>query len=113
MTENPVNPEARFPGTTWVPWGVGRGPVGVDTTQTEFDTVGKTGGLKEVGLTASNNGPHAHPLTQDFKFAAGGTAATIGYIPGSTSYTTGTSGEGTPHNNLQPYQTCYFWKRTA
>lgn len=27
--------------------------------------------------------------------------------------TTGVSGSGTPHNNLQPYTTVYFWRRTA
>ena len=29
------------------------------------------------------------------------------------SYTTGETGESKPHNNLQPYITCYMWKRTA
>ena len=34
-------------GGGWVSWGAGRVPVGVDTTQTEFNTVGKTGGAKK------------------------------------------------------------------
>ena len=33
-------------GGTWVAWGTGRVPVGVDTSQTEFDTVEETGGIK-------------------------------------------------------------------
>lgn len=40
-----TNPSKWF-GGTWVSWGTGRVPVGVDTTQTEFNAVEKTGGSK-------------------------------------------------------------------
>ena len=40
-------------GGTWVAWGAGRVPVGVDTTDTDFDTVEETGGTKSVTLTAA------------------------------------------------------------
>jgi len=45
-------------GGTWVAWGSGRVPVGVDTTQTEFDTVEETGGTKFTSYTpaGSNTG---------------------------------------------------------
>ena len=38
----------------------GRVPVGQDTTQTEFDIVGETGGAKEVTLTTAQIPAHAH-----------------------------------------------------
>ena len=37
-------------GGTWVKWGAGRVPVGVDPSQTEFDTVEETGGEKNHTL---------------------------------------------------------------
>lgn len=73
MSVNNVNPGTYLTGTTWVAWGAGRVPVGVDTTQTEFDTVEETGGV--VANTAQN--------------------------------------ASQAHTNLQPYITCYMWKRTT
>ena len=43
LSVNNVNPSSVF-GGTWEAWGSGKVPVGVDTTQTEFNTVEKTGG---------------------------------------------------------------------
>ena len=113
MSVNSVNPGTLFTGTTWTQWAAGRVPVGVDTTQIEFDTVEETGGSKTQTLTTANIPSHTHGLTQDYRFAAGNTNATIGYTPGQISYSTGPAGDGTAHNNLQPYITCYMWKRTA
>ena len=50
MSVNPTNPWA-FPRTAWAEWGKGRVPVGVDTSQTEFNKAEKTGGTKTVTLT--------------------------------------------------------------
>lgn len=47
MSVNSTNPATLF-GGTWEPFGVGRTLVGVDTTQTEFNTVEKTGGHKNL-----------------------------------------------------------------
>lgn len=68
---------ATNPGTllgvgTWVAWGTGRMPVGVDPAQTEFSTVEKTGGAKthtilltEVPKHAHSGAPHTHPIDHD------------------------------------------------
>ena len=113
MSVNSTNPKNLF-GGTWVAWGTGRVPVGVDTSQEEFSTVEKTGGEKTHELTIAELAKHTHTyqraiynagtngfLSQDGKAGIGG------------SYTTGETGESKPHNNLQPYITCYMWKRTA
>lgn len=52
---SPTNPSAIF-GGTWVSWGSGRVPVGVNTEDTNFSTVEKTGGV------ASNNFAHTHTV---------------------------------------------------
>ena len=45
MSVNDTNP-ATFLGGTWVRWGQGRVPVGVDASDTDFNAPGKTGGEK-------------------------------------------------------------------
>jgi len=45
MSVNSTNPSVMF-GGTWESWGSGKVPVGVNTEETEFNTVEKTGGEK-------------------------------------------------------------------
>lgn len=45
LSVSSTNPGSVF-GGTWVSWGVGRVPIGVDTSDTDFNTVEKTGGAK-------------------------------------------------------------------
>lgn len=48
-----VNPGTLF-GGTWVAWGAGRVPVGVNSGDTSFNSVEKTGGSKTVNLAHSH-----------------------------------------------------------
>lgn len=179
MSVDPTNPSQIF-GGTWVSWGAGQVPVGVDSTQTEFSTVEKTGGAKTVDLSTANlpshthsfahthgtpstsissSGVHTHSTTAKTVYdvlLTDGTALKWGDATGSGSLggivspsrgskqlainipalsitssgahthtvpamttnsqstsTSGGTGSGTAHNNLQPYITCYMWKRTA
>lgn len=106
-------------GGTWVAWGAGRVPVGVDTGQTEFDTVEETGGAKTHTLTIGEMPSHNHTL--DIRYVEWKTGG--GQYPWLLSYdsisgfwqnrATSNTGGGGAHNNLQPYITCYMWKRTA
>lgn len=145
MSVNNTNPSAFF-GGTWVAWGSGRVPVGVDASDTNFSTVEKTGGAATVTLTtaqmpshshakgtlaADSGGAHKHNL--NFTKAAWGVDGVSNKVlADSTSYTaltnkttasggshghtvsgsTAAAGSGNAHSNLQPYITCYMWKRT-
>jgi len=92
----------------------GRVPVGVDSTQTEFDTLGETGGAKTHELTIAEMPAHNHGIRE----SAGGSTANYALADGATSspnidnsaiQNTGGGGE---HNNLQPYIAINFIIKT-
>lgn len=174
MSANNVNPGTLF-GGTWTSWGAGRVPVGVDTSDSDFNTVEKTGGASTHTLSSGEMPSHAHGLNSHthtipahshglnnhthsvpnhthtltetgssgiILLASDGTgvsvpqlssgtiktnssgACTTGAASGNTenssvltsgaaSGNTASTGSGSAHNNLQPYITCYMWKRTA
>lgn len=200
MSVNNISPQV-FLGGTWVPWGSGRVPVGVDSQDTNFDTVEETGGAKSESYTPSgtntgggvgnhkllvsempehthtftgtavtsgdNSVQHTHSTpnhTHDIKTASPNNTGSFSTSqvefgkPTGTTYTNdnmfSSSGGGTSGNNsvkhthsvtakgtnsktggdgnhnhpftqptfsgtaatlshLQPYITCYMWKRTA
>lgn len=147
MSVNNTNPSALF-GGTWVAWGSGRVPVGVNTSDSSFNTVEKTGGAASHSYTPSgtNSGGAVqnHTLTvaeipsHTHQYTLGSRARVSTQIESlfGTAYTfpapeiaTGATGGGGSHNHgftqptfsgtpatmshLQPYITCYMWKRTA
>lgn len=178
MSTSSTNPQTIF-GGTWVAWGSGRVPVGVNASDTSFNTVEKSGGAKtyyyehghtvnrhthSVGhthtinsnhtLTVNEMPSHMHPVifansansilvnrgfgrpplvnNIDATSNADATTNVGGNQPhnhgntGGTSLTTNTSsisntGAASPTvtmasrdiSTLQPYITCYMWKRTA
>lgn len=125
-----TNPFQLFGFGTWVAFGSGRVPVGVDATQSEFNTPGKTGGAKTHTLTVAEMPSHNHDHYEWLHNGvsdSGGVRYGFGYqrdtgtLIKTTSYNTSsavpygngpTGGDGA-HNNLQPYITVYMWKRTA
>jgi microcystin-dependent protein len=50
-------------GGTWTEVGAGRFPVGLNTGDADFDTIGKTGGAKTVTLTEAQIPAHTHTQT--------------------------------------------------
>lgn len=146
MSVKNTNPSTYF-GGTWVAWGTGRVPVGVNTSDGNFNTVEKTGGTSAVTLSASqipshthakgtlvaaSGGSHSHNL-QNQKAAWGTNSGNRVLVDATSGYTaltnkattsagahghtisgsTAAAGGGGSHTNLQPYITCYKWKRTA
>ena len=115
-TTNSENPST-YLGGTWEAFGIGRALVGVDSSQTEFETVEKTGGEKTHKLTVSELPSHSH--RQYVTANSGGSGIRNDYdsdtrgIAHDQGVNTMNSGGNTAHNNLQPYITVYMWKRTA
>ena len=66
MSINDTDPGTIF-GGTWVSWGVGRVPVGVNKSDSDFNTVEKTGGTKSVTLIASQMPSHNHLITDNIR----------------------------------------------
>lgn len=132
MSVSNINPSELF-GGTWAAWGTGRVPVGVNTAQTEFNTVEKTGGETTHLLTAAESGEkghnhiqnahgHSYPVNNPGIADAYGplnTVAQVGDVRTTVGLSTATnlavpaSNASNAHNNLQPYITCYMWKRTV
>ena len=100
LSVSPTNPSTYF-GGTWVAWGSGRVPVGINTSDSNFNTVEKTGGASAVPLTTSQMPSHTHTFTGSSTTtnSAGGHTHNIGCDTdggaGSSRYTVhsaGTSG---------------------
>ena len=121
MSVNNTNPSTFF-GGTWEAWGAGKVPVGVDTADTDFNAVEKTGGEKTHTLTVNEMPKHSHslptfysnPEKENITFADSAfnaDKASDGNVSNGGQVIS--TGGGQAHNNLQPYITCYMWKRTA
>lgn len=98
---------------TWVAWGSGRVPVGVDTSDTDFDTAEKVGGSKYI-----QNHRHFQSLGDEGSIED--SASYDWSITGTKRWYAGTDLAGKVSDqqtgesgNLQPFITCYMWKRTA
>lgn len=60
MTTVSTNPNSIFGFGTWVAWGSGRVPVGVNASDSNFSTVEKTGGEATHKLTEAEMPKHDH-----------------------------------------------------
>ena len=61
MSTSSTNPSSLF-GGTWVAWGSGRVPVGINTGDGNFNTVEKTGGESSHKLTVAEMPSHTHSI---------------------------------------------------
>lgn len=117
MSTSSVSPQTTF-GGTWIRWGNGRVPVGVDSSDSDFNVCEKEGGSKR--------NTHYHFQTSSFD---GGQVYMTGTPTDSrvrskpravltiSNIATGNTREDATYdadiNIMNPYITCYMWKRTA
>lgn len=120
MSTDNTNPSEYLGFGTWVLWGNGKVPVGVDTNDTDFNTVEKTGGEKKHKLTIKEMPKHRFGVgsrgsTSGAALAAAGNAIGMEFLGDRvySQYFTEYLGSNEEHNNVQPYITCYMWKRTV
>jgi len=111
-----TNPSTLLGFGTWEAFAAGRVLVGIDPLQAEFDTLLETGGAKTHTLTSNEMPAHTH--TQSVNSATNGGLS--GYTPDASTntsttsgYSTGSTGGGAAHNNLQPFVVVSMWRRTA
>ena len=106
-----TNPATLLGFGTWTAFAAGRVLVGLDGSDTDFDTVEETGGAKTHTLTVDEIPAHTHSVpnsgSQNNSFDSGTT------VGNDVTGTSGSTGGGQAHNNLQPYIVVYMWKRTA
>ncbi len=104
---------------TWEAFGEGRVLIGTGSTadsqptpETVAFAAAATGGEFNHTLTTDEMPAHTH--THD-RTDSGGGAHKLSGAGGSSggTWTSSSTGGGSAHNNLQPYITVYFWKRTA
>ena len=137
LSVNNTTPGTLF-GGTWTSWGTGRVPIGINTGDSSFSTVEKTGGAKTINIAHSHTvNSHKHLMTlgladnllyfrSDIPYGRAVNSAKRGSwtLPAqSTASTsqdyTSTTSPGTnsqlssAQSILPPYITCYMWKRTA
>lgn len=105
-------------GFSWERTAVGKVLVGLDTTDTDFNAIGKIGGEKTHILTVdempshTHGVPQAHPYNKDATEHYTLVRQSFNQI---TEYNVDTSatGGGEAHNNMPPYQVVAYWKRIA
>ena len=112
ISTSSANPGTWMTGTTWVRYANGRVLVGVSESESEFSTVGKTGGEKTHKLTVNEMPSHTHQAMHLGSFS-GGSNGWVGSGGSLSSQQTGSTGNNASHNNLQPYISVYIWRRTA
>ena len=94
----------------------GRAPVGLDSSQTEFDTLGEAYGAKTHTLTTAEMPAHDHGVAGKyaanlFSSTRAANAGSVGaFVVSSTAITA--EGGGAAHNNIQPSRVVNFIIKT-
>lgn len=118
-TNSQFDPNTLYPWQTWERYAKGQTLVGVNESDTDFASVGKNGGAKTHTLTVEQMPEHNHSGSKlrltAAKVASGSTYSRVNEQGTGTSYLVdvASQGGGGAHNNLQPYTTVYYWRRTA
>ena len=122
ISTSSTNPGSTY-GGTWEEYGKGKTLVGVDSIDSDFNTVEKIGGEKTHTLTIDEMPSHSHYLNGTVvgwpMNDPSGQEWSVSYNKNTSApyaswrSNSALSGGSQAHNNLQPYITVYMWKRTA
>lgn len=113
-TNSKFDPNILYPWQTWERYAKGKTLVGVNEDDTTFASAGLAGGEKTHKLTVTEMPSHTHELTGSFTVGiSSGDYLRAGYGSSKNSRYTVSAGNNGAHNNLQPYVTVYYWRRTA
>lgn len=115
MSIQDTNPSVFF-GGTWERIAKGKTLVGVDENDTDFNASSKTGGEKTHQLTVEELPKHRHKINLLPSNDSGGEWVGANGTAKPRSENTNAcdlTGGDQPHNNMQPYYTCYIFVRTA
>ena len=118
MSVKATNPGTLF-GGKWVAIAQGRCLVGVNASDNDFKTPEKTGGEKTHKLTVAEMPSHNHTYVRLMDNGISSEHFGIHYniaAEWGTKFVdskVSSTGSSSSHNNLQPYFTCYMFKRTS
>jgi microcystin-dependent protein len=100
-------------GTASAPDLSGKFVIGIDVGgDADFDTMGETGGVKEVTLTEAQIPAHSHSHSNKV-FDVGGTVTDVtGTILSTGQKETEETGGGTAHSNMPPFYTLAYIIKT-
>lgn len=131
-----TNPATTWGFGTWVPDFTGQAMVGVNSSDTDFATLGQTGGEKAHTLTTSEMPAHNHGVSDPghahsfnlptyvanggggLNYAGGGSTwhyqdGPYGTNGAGTGISIANNGGGAAHNVMSPYKVAAVWRRTA
>lgn len=141
ISTSSTNPNTIHGFGTWQIWGVDRTIIGVDENDEDFTTPELTGGESTHTLTLDELPRHNHGIisltgsvteiakqnsstqisangifsirSSDEAQGYGESSHNIGYdgFNCDATHTHTSIGSGQAHNNMQPYELCYMWKR--
>ena len=116
---NATNPGTLLGFGTWAAFGEGRVLIGIDSSDTDFDTAEETGGSKTHTLTEAQLPSHRHQVgSNDSGTGTGGAAGNMELVRDAgtgngPAVNSSFTGSGQAHPIVQPYIVVYMWKRTA
>ena len=116
---NATNPGTLLGFGTWSAFGEGRVLIGIDSSDTDFDTAEETGGSKTHTLTEAQLPSHRHQVgSNDSGTGTGGAAGNMELVRDAgtgngPAVNSSFTGSGHAHTIVQPYIVVYMWKRTA
>ena len=123
ISTNSQNP-SEYIGGEWENFGQGKTLVGIDSSDSDFSPVEKTGGQKQIKLKTGNLPARAAVSTEMTRHVGnlsgikwGNIVVNAGEFALSSVYDLNTVGENiqyeTPISILQPYVVTYMWKRVS